>query len=73
MSDDVLAAKIQEAAQRLRAITEERDALIWEAGRRRRAGHTGWTQKEIADLADMSQPAVCKKLAKQPERPEGTA
>jgi len=58
LTDQMLADKLRDTAQRLREAATERDALIQEAARRRREGNTTWTQERVADLAHMSQQAV---------------
>jgi hypothetical protein len=64
LTDQMLADRLRDTAIRLRDATAERDALIQEAGRRRREGNPTWTQEKIAALAEISQQAVSLKWKK---------
>jgi hypothetical protein len=64
LTDQMLADRLRDTAQRLRNATAERDRLIQEAGRRRQEGNATWTQDKIATLADISQQAVSLQLKK---------
>jgi len=61
VSDEVLAARLREAAERVKAGEEaraERATLIDEAGRR------NWPREVIADLAGVSHQAVTQRIQK---------
>lgn len=65
LTDQMLADRLRDTAQRLRNATAERDNLIQEAGRRRREGNTTWTQERVAALAEITQQAVSLKWKNQ--------
>ena len=65
LSDQRLADRLRNTAERVRNATAERDRLIQEAGRRRREGNTSWTQEKIAALAEITQQAVSWKWKNQ--------
>ncbi len=61
LSDNMLADKLRETARRVKdgeAARIERGHLIDEAGRRE------WRQEDIAELADIKQQSVSKRLKK---------
>jgi hypothetical protein len=64
LTDQMLADRLRDTAERLRDATAERDTLIQEAGRRRRDGNTTWTQERVAALAEITQQAVSLKWKK---------
>jgi hypothetical protein len=64
LSDEMLADRLRNTARRLKAVNDEIDVLIQEAGRRKLAGNRRWTQDKIAELVAMSQQAISKRQRK---------